>query len=106
MSATTTLGRIVPEAGTALTDDNGVAILYVTADGIDGAGTLTASLTYNEVESAGSINFSSRQKSSKRREKSAYITSAGAFVDGVIQSRTIRSSLGRRHGRPHSGGGR
>ena len=53
MSATTTLGRMVPEAGTALTDDNGVAILYVTADGIEGAGTLTAALTYNEVESAG-----------------------------------------------------
>ena len=63
MSATTTLGRIVPEAGTALTDDNGVAILYVTADGIDGAGTLTAALTYNEVESAGSINFSSHDRS-------------------------------------------
>ena len=49
ISATTTLGRIVPDTGTALTDDNGVAVLYVTADGIDGAGTLTASLTFNEV---------------------------------------------------------
>jgi hypothetical protein len=61
ISATTTLGRVVPETGTALTDDNGVAVLYVTADGIDGAGTLTASLTFNEVESAGSYSIVARQ---------------------------------------------
>ena len=32
ISATTTLGRIVPETGTALTDDNGLAVLYITAE--------------------------------------------------------------------------
>ena len=85
VSATTTLGRIVPEAGTALTDDNGVAILYVTADGIDGAGTLTAALTYNEVESAGSINFSVTTDVEQVPRKIGYITSAGDFVEGVLR---------------------
>ena len=85
VSATTTLGRIVPEAGTALTDENGVAILYVTADGIDGAGTLTAALTYNEVESAGSINFSVTTDVEQVPRKIGYITSAGDFVEGVLR---------------------
>ena len=85
VSATTTLGRIVPEAGTALTDENGVAILYVTADGIDGAGTLTAALTYNEVESAGSINFSVTTEVEQVPRKIGYITSAGDFVEGVLK---------------------
>jgi len=85
VSATTTLGRIVPEAGTALTDENGVAILYVTADGIDGAGTLTAALTYNEVESAGSINFSVTTDVKQAPRKIGYITSAGDFVEGVLK---------------------
>ena len=85
ISATTTLGRIVPETGTALTDDNGVAVLYITADGMDGAGTLTASLTFNEVESAGSINFSATTKVEQSARKIGHITSAGAFVDGVIK---------------------
>jgi hypothetical protein len=85
ISATTTLGRIVPETGTALTDDNGVAVLYVTADGIDGAGTLTASLTLNEVESAGSINFSVTTKVEQTARKIGHITSAGNFVEGVIK---------------------
>ncbi|MDB2645023.1 hypothetical protein N9Y37_11280 [Luminiphilus sp.] len=85
ISATTTLGRMVPETGTALTDDNGVAILYVMADGIDGAGTLTASLTFNEVESEGSINFSITTEVEQAARKIGYIDNAGAFVDGVIQ---------------------
>ena len=45
VSATTTLGRLIPESGTALTDDDGVAVLYVTEDGAAGAGTLTAVVT-------------------------------------------------------------
>lgn len=85
VSATTTLGRIVPETGTALTDDNGVAVLYVAADGIDGAGTLTASLTFNEVESAGSINFSVTTEVEQAPRKIGYIDSAGTFVEGVIK---------------------
>jgi hypothetical protein len=85
ISATTTLGRIVPDTGTALTDDNGVAVLYVTADGIDGAGTLTASLTFNEVESVGSINFSVTTKIEQTARKIGHINSDGAFVDGVIK---------------------
>ena len=58
VSATTTLGRLVPESGTALTDDDGVAVLYVTEDGAAGAGTLTAAVTLDDVESEGSANFS------------------------------------------------
>jgi hypothetical protein len=58
VTAEVSIGRLVPESGTALTDDNGEALFIVKADGVDGAGTLTASMTYNDVDSSGSINFS------------------------------------------------
>ena len=85
VSATTTLGRLVPESGTALTDDDGVAVLYVAEDGISGAGTLTATVTLNEVESEGSINFSITTTIPAETRKLGHIDDAGNFVDGVIK---------------------
>ena len=68
VTGTTTIGRMIPESGTALTGDDGVATLYVAADGVDGAGTLTAGMTFNEVESEGSISFSVTTKSLQKQE--------------------------------------
>ena len=58
VTAEVSIGRLVPESGTALTDETGEALYIVKADGVDGAGTLTASMTYDDVASSGSINFS------------------------------------------------
>ena len=58
VSGDITLGRLQPENGTALTDDNGIATFIVQPAGLDGAGTLTATATYNGVESSGSLNYS------------------------------------------------
>ena len=58
VSAEVSIGRLQPDTGTALTDDNGIATLIVQPDGEDGAGTLTATVTYDSVESSGSINYS------------------------------------------------
>ena len=51
VSGDITLGRLQPENGTALTDDNGIATFIVQPAGLDGASTLTATATYNGVES-------------------------------------------------------
>ena len=85
VSATTTLGRLVPESGTALTDDDGVAVLYVAEDGVAGAGTLTATVTLNEVESEGSINFSITTAIPAETRKLGHIDDTGNFVEGVIK---------------------
>ena len=85
VSASTTLGRLVPESGTALTDDDGVAVLYVAEDGVAGAGTLTASVTLNEVESDGSTNFSITTAIPADTRKLGHIDDAGIFVEGVIK---------------------
>ena len=58
VTAEVSIGRLVPDSGTALTDANGEALFIVKADGVDGAGTLTASMTYDGVNSSGAINFS------------------------------------------------
>ena len=58
VSAEVTIGRLIPESGTALTDENGEAVFIVLADGIDGAGTLTATASYDGTESSGSVNYS------------------------------------------------
>ena len=58
VSGDITLGRLQPENGTALTDDNGIATFIVQPAGLDGAGTLTATATYDGVESSGSLNYS------------------------------------------------
>jgi hypothetical protein len=84
VSATTTLGQLIPDTGTALTDDQGVAVLYVAADGANGAGTLTATSTFNDVESNGSISFSLTTNVPAATRKLGRIDSAGQFVEGEI----------------------
>ena len=58
VSGEVSLGRLRPEGGTALTDSEGVATFIVQPGGIAGAGTLTAAVSYNGVESSGSLNYS------------------------------------------------
>ncbi|MGB0624075.1 MAG: hypothetical protein ACPGLW_04450, partial [Luminiphilus sp.] len=84
VSATTTLGQLIPDTGTALTDDAGVAVLYVAADGANGAGTLTATSTFNDVESDGSISFSITASVPAETRKLGRIDSSGQFVEGEI----------------------
>jgi hypothetical protein len=85
ISATATMGQIVPESATALTNDDGVATLYIRQDGVDGAGTLTATTTYNEVESEGSISYSVTTKIPAEIRKLGHIDQSGNFVEGVIK---------------------
>jgi len=58
ISALTTIGKLIPESGTALTDDTGYTYFIIEADGSDGAGTATASLTVGEQVIEASLNFS------------------------------------------------
>ena len=85
VSASTTLGRVVPESGTALTDEQGVAIIYVAEDGIDGAGTLTATLTLNDVPSEGQKSFSITTALPAETRRLGYIDSSGTFIEGKIK---------------------
>ena len=58
ISAQTTIGKLVPESGTALTDDSGETYFIIEADGSDGAGTATASLTFEDEVIEATLNFS------------------------------------------------
>ena len=51
------LGTLQPESGTALTDDDGAAVFIIQPDGLEGAGTLTVSVTYDGVESSTTFNY-------------------------------------------------
>ena len=85
VSATTTIGQLVPESGTALTDANGIAVLYVAADGVDGAGTLTAKVMLNDVETEGSISFSVSNFVPVPPRKLGHFDESGNFVEGAIK---------------------
>ena len=85
VSAVTSIGRLVPESGTALTNDDGIATLYVEADGVDGAGTFSASVTLNEVESEGSINFAVSNQIPVSPRKLGHTDASGTFQEGVIK---------------------
>jgi len=85
VTAQTTIGRLVPESGTALTDGDGIAILYVEVDGVDGAGTLTASVTHDDVETDGSLSFSVTTKVPAAQRKLGFIDNSGSFVEGTIK---------------------
>jgi hypothetical protein len=84
VSATTTLGQLIPDNGTALTDEQGVAVLYVAAGSEDGAGTLTATATFNEVDSDGSVSFSISTSVPAATRKLGRINNSGQFVEGEI----------------------
>lgn len=57
ISLTTTIGAIVPESGTALTNSDGRATFRIIPDGVDGAGTLTAEYSVGEESFSASLNF-------------------------------------------------
>ena len=57
ITLTSTIGTVMPESGTALTDSNGLATFRVTAGEIAGAGTLTASYSIGDATFSSSLNF-------------------------------------------------
>ena len=58
VSADTTIGKVVPDSGTALTDANGYTYFIIEANGDNGAGTATASVSVGNDTASASLNFS------------------------------------------------
>lgn len=79
VSATTTIGVITPETGTALTNADGVASLEIRGDGTLGAGTITISVTAPAGIVSEVINFSVDQA-----EVRLGSFENGSFVPGKI----------------------
>lgn len=79
VTATTTLGVITPEAGTALTDADGVASLQISGDGTLGAGTITVTVDAPAGAVSEVISFSIDQAEVR----------LGSFADGLFMEGTI-----------------
>lgn len=58
VSAQTSIGKLVPDSGTALTDETGYTYFIIEADGSDGAGTASAFINYGDQVIESSLNFS------------------------------------------------
>jgi hypothetical protein len=57
VAITTTLGVLNPTSGTALTNSSGVATVGLEEGGVEGAGTATASITYQGTTATDTVNF-------------------------------------------------
>jgi len=57
ITLSTTIGSIQPESGTALTNADGLATFRVLENGIDGAGTLTATYEVDDAVYSAALNF-------------------------------------------------
>jgi len=57
VTITTTLGVLNPTSGTGLTNSSGVATFGLEEGGVEGAGTATASITYQGVTTEDTVNF-------------------------------------------------
>ena len=57
VTITTTLGVLNPTSGTALTNISGLATIGLEEGGIEGAGTATASITYQGTTATDTVNF-------------------------------------------------
>ena len=57
VTITTTLGALVPASGTALTNGAGLATMGLEEGGVAGAGTATASVTYQEMTATDSVSY-------------------------------------------------
>ena len=57
VNASSTIGLITPNSGSALSDADGLAVFLIEADGLSGAGTLTASVDAANGVIISSINF-------------------------------------------------
>ena len=113
VSAEVSIGRLQPDTGTALTDNDGIATLIVQPDGEDGAGTLTATVTYDGVDSSNSINYSittsppfrldvevvdENESAVSRIETGSRIVLAATLVDertnSPVENQTITADIG------------
>ncbi len=80
VTATSDIGVVNPESGTALTDEDGIARLILTADPVLGAGTITITVSNAPPGSEpGTINF---QVIEADLRLGSFVE--GVFVDGVI----------------------
>jgi len=57
VTITTTLGALNPTSGTALTNSSGLATIGLEEGGVEGAGTATASITYQGTTSTDTVSF-------------------------------------------------
>lgn len=57
VTITTTLGVLNPTSGTGLTNSSGVATFGLEEGGVEGAGTATASITYQGMTAEDTVNF-------------------------------------------------
>ena len=58
VSAQTSIGKLVPDSGTALTDETGYTYFIIEADGSDGAGNASAAINFGDQVIESSLNFS------------------------------------------------
>ncbi|MCR9183767.1 MAG: hypothetical protein NXH81_00065 [Halieaceae bacterium] len=79
VSATTSLGVIAPDTGTALSNAEGIATLQVSGDGQLGAGTITVSVDAPAGTVTEALNFSIDQAALR----------LGSFADGVFRPGVI-----------------
>jgi hypothetical protein len=79
IAVTTSLGRIEPVSGTALTDDAGLATVFLISDDIIGAGTVQVTTTIDDVIFLESLSFSI----------GAAALVIGSIVDDVFTEGTI-----------------
>ena len=81
VQVTATLGLIEPDSGSALTDSNGLATVFLLSDGSVGAGTVTASTTVEGEAFSNSLNFSI----------GAAALSIGSMENGVFTAGLIKA---------------
>lgn len=78
-SLNSSIGLLEPESGTALTDDNGIAAIKLTAGANQGAGIVTAS--YAADEQIYSVNFGFSSDGSEGEQSSGSVTLSVTIVD-------------------------
>ncbi|MGB1139537.1 MAG: hypothetical protein ACPG1A_01490, partial [Halioglobus sp.] len=80
VTATTNLGAILPATGTALTNNDGVAVFTLEAGIFRGAGTITASATVSEVAVSNTLDF----QVGVSNVKLGYFDQNGNFIENAI----------------------
>jgi len=86
VTITTTLGVLNPTSGTALTNSSGVATIGLEEGGVEGAGTATASITYQGTTATDTVSFqvSTSGGGGPTVLRMGYGTVSGTSVTGFI----------------------
>lgn len=80
VTAETTIGTLLPESGTALTNGSGVATFQLAAGPENGAGTVSATATVNGEEVTGTFNFQVGDSGLTM----GYFDEDGTFIENAI----------------------